>query len=67
LSTTTQNRSAPLGFLGALTLLFICLKLLGKIHWSWLAVFAPLWVPAALLVITFLIAMVVAIVGLVRR
>ena len=39
-------------FLSLLCLLFIGLKLGGVIHWSWLWVLSPLWLPiAALLVI----------------
>lgn len=34
-------------FLGALTLLFIALKLCSVINWSWLWVLAPLWIPFA--------------------
>lgn len=37
-----QN-SGGLGFLGALTILFIALKLLGVIAWSWWWVLLPLW------------------------
>jgi hypothetical protein len=37
-----------IGFLGALTILFIALKLLGYITWSWWLVLAPLWVPVLL-------------------
>lgn len=32
-----------LGFFGVLTILFIALKLLGVITWSWVWVLAPLW------------------------
>ena len=32
-----------LGFLGALAVLFIALKLTGYIDWSWWWVLAPLW------------------------
>lgn len=34
-----------IGFLGALTLLFIALKLTGYITWSWCWVLSPLWLP----------------------
>ena len=36
-----------LNFLEALFLVFLALKLAGKIDWSWWWVFAPLWVPVA--------------------
>lgn len=39
---------APIGFGGALFLVFLVLKLTGVIAWSWLWVTAPLWVPVAL-------------------
>lgn len=33
-----------IGFVGILTLIFITLKLLGKITWSWLWVLSPIWI-----------------------
>lgn len=32
----------------AVTLVLVALKLAGEIGWSWVIVFAPLWLPAAL-------------------
>ncbi len=37
-----------IGFLQILTIVFIVLKLLGKITWSWWWVLAPLWGPFAI-------------------
>lgn len=43
-------------FLVCLTLIFITLKLIGYLSWSWLWVLAPLWIPFALgLIIVFFI------------
>lgn len=39
-STTTGG----LGFTGVLTLIFITLKLLNVIDWSWIWVLSPLWI-----------------------
>lgn len=36
------------GFLGLLTLVFVCLKLTGQIAWSWWWVFSPFWIPLAI-------------------
>lgn len=36
-------------FLSALALVFITLKLLGIIQWSWWWVLSPLWIPVAVL------------------
>lgn len=38
-----------IGFMGLLGILFIALKLLGVITWSWFWVTAPLWVELLLL------------------
>ena len=35
-----------IGFVGLLTLLFIGLKLIGYIAWSWVWVLSPLWISA---------------------
>ena len=43
-----------IGFTGALTILFIALKLIGHITWSWLWVLAPLWIPWAIVVVILL-------------
>ena len=40
---TSSSSSSGVGFLGLLAILFIALKLLGVIHWSWWWVLAPLW------------------------
>lgn len=40
---SSRSTSGGLGFLGLLTIVFITLKLLGKISWSWWWVLAPLW------------------------
>ena len=40
-----------IGFVGALQIVFIILKILGKIKWSWLWVLSPTWVSFALIII----------------
>ena len=41
----TKAESGGIGFIGALTLIFIVLKLTGNITWSWWWVLSPLWLP----------------------
>lgn len=36
---------------GTLTVIFIVLKLVGVIHWSWLWVLSPIWAPTAILAV----------------
>ena len=47
-----------IGFCGLLTIVFIVLKLIGYISWSWVWVLSPLWISwlvAILLIIILLI------------
>ena len=41
-----------IGFLGLLTILFITLKLLGTIDWSWWLVLSPIIIGIALVVVS---------------
>jgi len=43
--------SGGIGFCGLLTIVFITLKLLGVINWSWLWVLSPLWIPIVLVIL----------------
>jgi hypothetical protein len=47
---SSEGSSGGIGFLGALTLIFITLKLTGHIDWSWWWVLSPLYLPVALIV-----------------
>ena len=42
--TATASASGGIGFFGLLTIVFIVLKLLGVITWSWVWVLSPLWI-----------------------
>lgn len=44
---------------GTLAVIFIVLKLVGVIHWSWLWVLAPIWAPMAILVVILILFWVV--------
>ena len=52
----TDSRSGGTGFFGVLTIVFIVLKLVGTIDWSWTLVLSPLWIPLAVagIVIVFI-------------
>ena len=55
-----MERSAGIGFMGMLAVLFIGLKLSSIIDWSWWWVLTPLWGPMALLLLVIAILVVVA-------
>lgn len=44
-SSSSSNSSKGIGFCGLLGIVFIVLKLIGVITWSWLWVLSPLWIP----------------------
>ncbi len=50
--------SGGIGFLGLLTIVFITLKLIGKIDWSWLWVLSPIWMPLSLAIAILIIIFV---------
>jgi hypothetical protein len=60
----SSSSSSGIGFLGALAILFIALKLTGCIEWSWWLVLAPIWGP---LVLVLLFGCALVLPTLVRR
>lgn len=52
-SNNNTTVSGGIGFSGLLTIVFIVLKLCGVINWSWVWVFSPMWISAALCVAIF--------------
>lgn len=59
MSTNNNSNSGSIGLSGLLAIVFIVLKLIGKIDWSWWWVLAPIWFPGAMLLIGFLIYCIV--------
>lgn len=49
-NTSSSSSSGGIGFIGALQIVFIVLKLLDKIDWSWVWVLAPLWISTAIVI-----------------
>lgn len=54
----TANRSSGIGFCGLLTIVFITLKLLNIIQWSWLWVLSPLWISAGIRLTFFIVFLI---------
>jgi len=54
-----SSSSSGIGFVGLLTIVFITLKLLGKITWSWLWVLSPIWISTAVVLVVLGIIMLV--------
>lgn len=58
-SETKVSYSGGIGFSGLLTIVFIILKLIGKIDWSWWWVLSPLWITFILCMLVFIIMIIV--------
>lgn len=56
----SNTSSGGIGFLGLLQIVFIVLKLIDKIDWSWWWVLAPTWIPFAVVFAIAIIWIVVA-------
>ena len=48
-----KTKKANLGFAGAITVLFVLLKFIGAVSWSWLWVLSPLWITAMFFAVIF--------------
>lgn len=45
-NSSSSSSSSGIGFVGLLTIVFIVLKLIGQIDWSWWWVLSPVWISA---------------------
>jgi len=48
-----------IGFCELLTIVFIVLRLIGVITWSWWWVLAPIWIPLAIIIILMVIGLII--------
>ena len=47
----TKTTTGGIGFAGLLTIVFIVLKLVGVISWSWIWILSPLWISVIIFVL----------------
>lgn len=57
-----ENKSSGggIGFAGLLTIVFIVLKLIDVIEWSWWWVLSPIWITALIFLVVVLIAVLLS-------
>ena len=53
-----KAKQGGLGIVSALTIVFIVLKLLGVIQWSWIWVLSPIWISAVIVVAVFSVILI---------
>lgn len=62
-----QYASGGIGFTGALTIVFIVLKLCRVISWSWVWVLSPIWITALIVGAIFLVILLLVIVKAIKK
>ncbi|MGJ1513754.1 hypothetical protein ACR79N_02110 [Sphingobacterium siyangense] len=55
MSTNNNSNGGNIGYPALLTPVFIVLKLIDKIDWSWWWVLAPVWIPIAFMIVVRII------------
>ena len=60
---TSSSSSSGIGFFGLLTIVFITLKLLHIINWSWWLVLAPMWIGVSITLFVMLFFMAIVVVA----
>ena len=55
----SKSSSSALSFCGALTIVFVVLKLLGKITWSWWWVLSPIWIDLAIALVLIVVMAII--------
>lgn len=59
MSSNRNSSSSGIGICGVLTIVFVVLKLVGVINWSWLWVLCPLWIDILFAIIILVIFAIV--------
>ena len=58
-----NTTSGGIGFTGILTIVFIVLKLLDVVKWSWWWVLSPIWISFGIALVVIFIPLLAAIIG----
>ena len=53
-----KAKQGGLGIVSVLTIIFIVLKLLGVIRWSWIWVLSPIWISTVIMVAVFSVILI---------
>ena len=62
-----NSNKGGISFCGLLTIVFIVLKLIGVINWSWLWVLCPLWIGVALFILILSLTIIIGIATRIRK
>lgn len=59
MSSNRSSKSSGIGICEVLTIVFIVLKMVGVVNWSWLWVLCPLWIDILLTIIVLVIITII--------
>ena len=59
MKSNNNSTNGGVGFVGLLTIVFIVLKLIGVINWSWVWVLSPVWIATSIGFVVIGIAFIV--------
>ena len=62
MANTRSSASSGIGICGMMFIVFLVLKLVDKIDWSWWWVTAPLWIPTAIVVLALVLLLIIALI-----
>ena len=62
MSKSSGSSSGGIGFTGLLTVLFVALKLLDVIDWSWWWVLSPIWIATIIGILILIVVLIIAVV-----
>ena len=57
-----NEKTGGLGLCGTVGVVFIVLKLVGVIDWSWWWVLAPIWIPTAIVIVALIVTFFVCLI-----
>ena len=63
MNNNSNNGSRGIGFMGALAIALIVLKLCNIIKWSWIWVLCPLWIGFAVVLVFIIFLVIVSIIN----
>lgn len=67
MQSSSTSSTGGIGFCGLLSIVFITLKLIGKIDWSWFWVLSPIWIPMSIGLSIIVVMGIVILVSHVKR
>ncbi len=57
------EKQGGIGFVGILQIVFIVLKLIGVINWSWWLVLFPIIIPTSIILLIFVAALIIGVIA----